>query len=197
VKLLTTTVVMPLLLAACGPLLNFTLERAAVQEALNFSEPNLPVDPDSIQVLQTQEQGEITLVVVSLQRGRETAMPDKCLAMYEVRRTALGWMTVSGGTGCGPIGGNRSALDVSSGGAHQSNESASSHVTGLVREPLITFVEVTWADGEVQQVPVVNGSYLAWREGVSNPVKILGLDAEDQVIYTWETSVPAPGKEMP
>jgi hypothetical protein len=88
------------------------------------------------------------------------------------------------------------SLDVSS-GAHQSNESASSHATGLVRDPLITFVEVTWADGEVQRVPVVEGSYLAWREGVSDPGQIVGLDAEDQVIYTWSALEPAPGKESP
>jgi hypothetical protein len=185
-----------LLLPSCSPLLNFTPERAAVQEALNFSEPNLPVDPDSVQVLQTQEQGEMTIVLVAFQRGRGTGMPDECLAIYEVRRSALGWMTGSGGTGCGPIGGDGRALEVSS-GAHRSNESASSHATGLVRDPLIASVEVTWEDGEVQQVPVVNNSYLAWREGVSDPVQILGLDAGGQVIYTSDAPVLAPGKEAP
>jgi hypothetical protein len=62
---------------------------------------------------------------------------------------------------------------------------------------LIASVEVTWEDGEVQQVPVVNNSYLAWREGVSDPVQILGLDAGDQVIYTSDAPVLAPGKEAP
>jgi hypothetical protein len=184
------------LLSACGPLLNFTPERAAVQEALNFGEPNLPVDPDSVQVLQTQEQGELTLVVVTFQRGRETARPDECLGMYEVRRRTLGWMTNSGGAGCGPVGGLGEALEFAS-GSHRSTESASSHVMGLVRNPEIVNVEVNWADGVIQQAPVVNGSYLAWREGVSSPVEVKGLDVEGQVIYTFEAPGAAPGKETP
>jgi hypothetical protein len=196
VRHLLISVTIVLLLSACGSMLNFTPERAAVQEVLRFGEPNLPVDPDSVQVLQTQAQGEMTLVLVAFQRGRGAAFPDECLAIHEVRRTALGWMTGSGGTGCGPIGGTGGSLDVGS-GAHRSNESASSHTFGLVRDPLIATVEVTWDDGQVQQVPVVNSSYLVWREGVSSPAFVTGLNANDQEIFTHESPVFAPGEEMP
>jgi len=185
-----------LLLSACSQMLNFTPERAAIQEVLRSSEANLPVDPDSVQVLQTLAQGENTLVLVAFQRERATALPDECLFMYEMHRSVLGWVAGSGGGGCGPIGGGGQPLDVGS-GAHRSDELASSHVTGLVRDPLIASVEVTWDDGEVQQVPVVNGSYLAWREGVSSPVQVSGLDAQDQVIYTSDSPILAPGKETP
>jgi hypothetical protein len=188
--------ILVVLLAGCGPLLNFTPQRAAVQEALNFGEPDLPVDPDSIQVLQSQEQGEMTLVLVAFQRGRGPTMPDECLAIYEVRKSALGWQVNSGGTGCGPIGGDGRAIDVTS-GSQRSNESASSQTVGLVRDPSIVTVEVTWQDGEIQSVPVINGSYLAWREGVSSHTVVLGLDAGGEVIYASDTGAAAPGKETP
>jgi hypothetical protein len=176
--------------------MNFTPERAAVQEALNFGEPNLPVDPDSIQVLQTQVQEERSLMLVTFQRGRGMAMPDECLAVYEARRYALGWSVSGGGTGCGPVGGSGAPLDVGS-GAKSSPESSSSHAMGFVRDPSITSVEVTWDDGQVQKVPVVNGSYLAWREGLATPAQVLGLDSQDQVIYTSASLLIAPGKEGP
>lgn len=190
------SLVIMLLIAGCDTMLNFTPERAAVQEALRFGDPNLPVDPDSVQVLQTLAQGEMTIVLVAFQRGRGMAFPDECLAIHEVRRTALGWATGSGGTGCGPIGGNGESLGLGS-GAHRSNESTSSHTFGLVRDPLIATVEVAWDDGQVQRVPVVNGSYLAWRDGLSSPSQVTGLDASAQVIYTSESPVFPPAKEMP
>ena len=62
-----------------------------------------------------------------------------------------------------------------------------SAVYGQVFDERVTALEVAWADGENQRVEVVDGSYLALRDGSQEMVEVLGLNADGEVIHTFES----------
>jgi hypothetical protein len=61
-----------------------------------------------------------------------------------------------------------------------------SAVYGQVFDERVTALEVAWADGEKQRVEVVGGSYLALRDGSQGMVEVLGLNADGEVVHTFE-----------
>jgi hypothetical protein len=183
----------PVFLAACSALFAFTAERAAVAALLEERGPGLPAIPASVAVLQSQPRGESTLVLVKFLQGQGPEQQE-CLFLYEMRRGPAGWQSDGGGGACSPTGGFQEALEISAGTQTGSDRPPLSEVDGLVRDPRIVTVEIEWDDGQVQQVPVVNGSYLAWREALSAPLVVRGLDEEGLVVFTSETPEVAPGK---
>lgn len=55
---------------------------------------------------------------------------------------------------------------------------------GLVRDPAITQVAVTFGDGTREVVPVENGAYLLVREGAADVTQAEGMDADGRVLQT-------------
>lgn len=188
------------LLAGCQ-MFAFSPEQAAMQAVLNNQGHNTSIDSNSLQVLQTQELGEMTLVHMRY-KGMDARMGETfCDAMYAVKKSKLGgWSPTSGGGGCSnqrpddpnqppvSMGGNRSS-------GNGPNEPGHTVLSGLVNQEDIKSIQITWIDGTVQQTDVVNGSYLAGRIGQFAWSKIEGLDADDQVVYTAESPEPAEGKK--
>lgn len=186
-----------LVLSGCATMLNFTPERAVVQEILSPGWGGVQVDPDSVQVLQTQMLGETALVLVQFEGLRtETGQQDTCLHLFAATKSKQGWLSRGGGGGCSPAGGTQPAeagLSVSM-GQHTGGDLNYSEVDGLVFAPDIESVKVTWADGETQDVEVVNGSYLALRPGGHQLKRLEGLDSTGEVVYTYEEPGLPPGK---
>jgi hypothetical protein len=181
--------------AGCQGMLNFSPERAAVQEILSGNSFGMQTQPDSVQVLQTKELEGTKFVQVAFQVVDEQGRQQECLFVYETRKTPVGFVAGSGGGGCGPV----SAPDDppigvgvgSSGGAGVVYTEAD----GFVYQPEIVSLEVIWEDGETQSVDVVNGAYLALRSGRQELSQIKALDAAGQVVYTHESGPPAPEKQ--
>ena len=77
------------------------------------------------------------------------------------------------------------------------NQPALSYTYGLVYDPKIVTIQVTWSDEPVQTVEVVNGSYLAVRSDFVSYQQVRGLDAEGAILFASPAIEVAPGKEIP
>ena len=70
-----------------------------------------------------------------------------------------------------------------------------STVYGHVLVQEIRTVQVTWKDDMMQQVEVINASYMAARAGQVEWERIEGLNADQEVIYTSDIEF-APEKQQ-
>lgn len=181
--------------AGCSGLLNFSPERAAVQEILSGNSFGMQAQTDTVQVLQSKALEGTKFVQVAFQAVDEQGRQQECLFVYETRKTPVGFVAGSGGGGCGPVNPpDEAPIGVgvgSSGGAGVVYTEAD----GFVYQPEIVSLEVIWKDGQTQTVEVVNGAYLALRSGRQELNQIKALDADGQVVYTHESGPPAPGKQ--
>jgi hypothetical protein len=184
-----------LMTAGCRGLLNFSPERAAVQEILSGNSFGMQAQPDTVQVLQSKVLEGTKFVQVAFQAVDEQGRQQQCLFLYETRKTPVGFVTGSGGGGCGigkPPGDGPISVGVgSSGGAGVVYTEAD----GFVYQPEIVSLEVIWEDGQTQTIEVVNGAYLALRSGRQELAQIKALNADGDVVYTYESPTPAPGKQ--
>lgn len=182
------------LLAGCGPFLNFSPESAAVQ-AVMTTHPGSQVLPDTIVILQTQEQAGSTTVMLKYQRI-DNGLLFSCDYVYEGQNRPYGWFPSGGGGGCtaGVLEDQQIGLG---GGTRSSGLNSSSHTSGLVYDPEITSIEVEWDDGLVQRTDVINGSYLLVRKGQNHWASVSGYNSNDEVIYYQGQSEPPPGKRLP
>jgi hypothetical protein len=177
------------------PACTLSPEQAAVRAVLE--EPRtMRVRPTTIQVLQTQSWGEEVNVLVKFQAIEESGQFSQCLFLYEAHEAAAaGWVVSSGGGGCGPVGGSGDPIDIGAGQHSGAGRPAISHVKGRVHKADVRSIQVTWDDGELQRVDVINGSYLALRGGLHEYAQIQALDEGGEAVYTYENPPPAPGKE--
>jgi hypothetical protein len=176
----------------------FAPELALLQEIRDMDQrwTDMHVLMDSVAILQRQEWQGRPVYQVRFEAIREGGQRQECLFVYETHRR-WGWWTIGGaGGGCGPVGGSGTAIQVSWGrqGAGLSRP-ALSHVDGLVYDPSVTTIEVTWSDGEEQQVEATNGGYLVLRGGSYVPSQVRALNATGEVVYTFEPSPPPQGKQ--
>ena len=183
-----------LLLTGCA----FVPEQAVLQEIQDLDQrwKDMHVLMDSVAVLQRQEWQGRPVYQVRFEAIRESGQRQECLFVYETHRRWGWWMIGGAGGGCGPVGGSGTAIDVSWGrqGAGLSRP-ALSHVDGLVYDPSVTTVEVTWFDGEEQQGEVINGGYLLLRSGSYEPSQVRALNATGEVVYIFEPSPLPQGKQ--
>ena len=183
-----------LLLSSCSTLLGFTPERAVIREIMQTSDPNFTILPDSVQVLQSVDWNEDVLVIAVYQRSGRNNQIENCLDVYIVEMTRTGWMAGSGGSGCMTAGAMDQPVDAAGGSLSLENEPAISYTYGLVHDPKIAAIEVTWSDEQVQVVEVVNGSYIAIRSDFVFHQKVRGLDAEGASQFASPAIEVAPGK---
>jgi hypothetical protein len=187
-----------LLLTACGQA-SFSAEQAAIQ-AMRDSQGQGSVYEDTIQVLQTKQVDQYVYVLYAF-RTREVNYDADCLWLYRVQRTKVGlWRPSGGGGGCSGVlpGSDPSPMpDVEIGGGQSTNgplDPGKSETYGKVNRPGIVKVQVTWDDGQSEDVDVVNASYMIVRDGLLKTVKVEGLDEAGAVVFTNEMGGPAPGK---
>jgi hypothetical protein len=190
-----------LILTACGPM-GFSAEQAAIQ-AMRDSHGHGSIYEDTIKILQTKQVGKDVYVLYSF-RTQEVNYEADCTWMYRVQRGRLGlWQPANGGGGCsgalpGSDPGPLMDLEISGGGSQSTNGPAdpgTSEVYGKVNRADIVKVRVTWDDGQIEEVDVVNGSYVVIRSGLVKTVKVDGLDESGAVIFTNPIGGPAAGKK--
>lgn len=96
-------------------------------------------------------------------------------------RKGTGWMC-KGSSGSGTeIGQAPAPIEFGIGASLMDQEYA--YVSGLVADPAITRVAVTFDDDTREVVPVENGAYVAVRQGIAGVTKIEALDANGTVIH--------------
>lgn len=176
------------LLAGCGGV-GGSAEKAAADYVINMKSDEAVNDPRSIEILQTQSFEDSTYVVLSYRR-KYAGNDETCLVLYETHRELFrGWVSTGGGGACATQE-DEAAADVLrfSGGTsfrREQNKPPVSHALGKVSDPAIVKVDITWEDGQVQQAQVVNNSVLAMRTGEAQVRNAVGLDQEDEVIFTF------------
>jgi hypothetical protein len=183
-----------LLLVACGPALAFTPERAVIQDLLASNAGQ--IIPDSIRVLQVQPWQDGSLVLAAYQIQNANQVQD-CVSIIQVIQRGTGWDSAGGGAGCRPAGANDMPIDVGGGGLSGSDRQPFKYYYGFVYDPNVSTVEVTWDDGEVQSVAVVNNSYLLARNGDPEALQARALNAAQEIIFSFDMAEPAPGKQEP
>lgn len=191
-----------IVLAGCGPIA-FSPEQIAVREALESLPQNGVTDPDSVEVLQSLEFNGLTFLLVSFRQQVENLQQD-CMFVYVVRRSPIGtWAPTSGGGGCsGQIGGgeheemppiSQVGINTSSGDGGALDPGYTS-IRGLVHADEILKVRVIWLDNIVQEVNVINHSFLIARAGQLDMINIEGLNKDGEVVYDHKNPPAAPGK---
>lgn len=182
-----------LLLAACTSVTPaFTPEQAVAQVVLHSPRQDVVVDVASVKALQRLDVAGKTFVVVANNQQAGDHL-ETCLGLYEARRSPLiGWVSGSGGGGCsGQIAGNPEPpqpMEVGGGSQSSGDPSEPDICTtyGKVNQPDIVTVRVTWNDGQVQEVPVVNGSYAAIRVGQFSMTHVDGLNEKGEPVFQFD-----------
>jgi hypothetical protein len=177
----------------------FSPEAAAQRAVLENPNPDMHVDPNTVQVLQRFNLDDKTLVMLSFSGNDIRLGATSCLYMYEVLQMPWGgWSTGSGGGGCTSGDGNQQEQPLSIGASISSgskpHDFGLSAVYGQVFVPEIRVVEVTWKDSMMQQVEVINASYLAARAGQVEMERVDGLNADNEIVYSSEPRID-PGKQ--
>lgn len=186
------------LLTACS-VFSFSPETAAVSAVKeSFDHQNALLDIDSLVILQSHRVSDYAVILLSYQSNHAGIGIYDCMSMYLVNKSRLGgWYAGSGGSACSSgrsaeeippidVGGNRM-------GSSRPNDPGFSAVYGAVYQEDIANVQVIWNDDQLQEVPVVNASYLAFRDGEFDYQTIKALDADGQVVYEYTPQI-APGK---
>lgn len=166
------------ILAACAPGgTGFSPERAATQDLIQ----NNQAIPESIRIHQALPWRE-SLMVFATYLSNDNNEKMSCEAVFEMQRSASGWRTIGSGIGCS-VPPNSDAVTYSFGTQGVAGDELS-YAHGLVRLDTAEEVEITWQDGAVQRVPVVNSSYLVLRDGSFQMIaRVEVFDASDIEIY--------------
>ena len=177
-------------LTACLPGgTNFSPEAAAVQELVK----NHEAIADTTHIYQNQPWRERRVVLASYMRVVDNEQMS-CEAVLEVLPSANGWQISQTGTSCS-IPPNTDDVTLNTGllGIPPDEFNAA---FGLVRLKSAKMVEITWQDGLIQRVPVLNSSYLTLRAGDMPMVtRVEVLDATDKVLHEIEIELDV--KELP
>jgi hypothetical protein len=187
----------PFLLSSCQTLLNFSPDRAAVQEILINSPKSVEVHRETIRVLQLQESELGILVLTTYLATHENDQISECLSLFRTNKGSDGWTASGQGSSCWSAAlVDQDPISISM-GQQTTNENTSSNVAGLVYDPQIMSIEVIWEDGTTQTVDIVKRSYLAVRSGQYSVQFIHAFDETGEMVYSYHKPTPAPGKESP
>jgi hypothetical protein len=187
-----------LFLTACQGLLNFSPDRAAVQEIVLNSPSMIEVHRDTIRVLQVQDFDPGSMVLATYLATAEGGRLSECLALFHAQRAVEGWNARSRGSSCWPaeLVEEEEPIQVIRGQSRDGLES-SSDVSGLVYNPQVKTIELTWEDGEKQQLAVIKGSFLSVREGMHELQALNALNESGELVFSPDIQTPAPGKDIP
>ena len=105
-----------------------------------------------------------------------------------VRQRGLRWISDGGAGGMRPSA-NFPLVDVISGGGGR-DDAQWTYAGGLVRDPAVRKVAVSYADGVREVVPVENGAYLAARDNAQPVTKVEALDEHGRFLYDPYRFVP-------
>lgn len=183
-------------LSGCN--LSLSPQSAAIEALQSVNGPNFKIDTQSIKILQTMDVSDTsTVVVISFNGLRNSNGLENCLYSQQVEKQLGFWRMFNGGGGCwsADSGANKDPLMAggSQSGSSKPEDPGISQVFGAVNHPGIVKVSVTWDDGQVTNSEVFNGSFLSFRLGMAEMVKVEGLSDQGMVIYQINPQT-APGK---
>lgn len=181
---------MGFLLVGCQPHGAASPEEAAAGYIISRAQ-GLLVDPQTVQIAQKQNIDIYTFVVVAYQRQLSDGGKESCKAVvYTYREGITRWMSRGDTTICinpqalpGQVVEPMAVMGSTLHGLDGKRPDLS-FVLGMVHQPEIVQASVRWADGQLYNAAVVNGTFLAVREGEVTVDWTVGLDAAGATVFT-------------
>lgn len=169
-----------------------TPEYAAVRHIREMKTANFTIVSNSVEAIQAVELKNQVLVLVQYSGTRLGGGVDICETVLETQKTQLnGWKVNSGAGLCHEVYPTNS-IPVTTGSSRvQATLQSPGYSTayGLVRDPQITQVLVTWDDGHTQPVEVQESTYFAVREGGFTIKKIEAYNERHEIVYTTGSGI--------
>jgi len=164
--------------SACNPSSGAFLPESAVTQDLI---QNQNAVTETIRIHQIQSWRDHSVVLASFMSKQENKQWG-CEAVYDLIRGSAGWQMSGSGIGCSTPP-NMDPVTYGSGTQGVAAEEFS-YAYGLVTLNEAQWIVITWGDGVDQKVSLVNGSYLALRNGnIQNIDTIQVLNATEEVIH--------------
>jgi len=116
-----------------------------------------------------------------------------CVSLFELERTDSGWKIYSGHRHCSSDP-HRSVFSTSTGVNIRSRVDETTPYSFVIVETVISdavWVDITWQDGEIQRVPVIDDYFTAFRDGAHYPLRFVVLDENGNETYVWEENYDA------
>jgi hypothetical protein len=164
-----------------------TPEDAAVHHVQEMKTGNFTIISNSVEAIQAVALKDQVLVLVQYSGIRPGEGVNICETVLETRKTLLNGWQVNSGAGLCHEAYPANSIPVTSGGGRGNATLLSpgySTAYGLVRDPQITQVLVTWEDGHIQTVEVQESTYFAVREGGNTIKKIEAYNGQHELVYT-------------
>jgi len=163
-----------------------TPEYAAVRHIREMKTANFTIVSNSVDAIQAVELKNQVLVLVQYRGTRLGGGVDICETVLETQKTRLnGWKVNSGAGLCHEVN-PANSIPVTSGtsrGYSTPQDPGYSSAYGLVSDPQITKVLVSWEDGHIQPVEVRESTYFAVREGEFTIKKIEAYNDNHEIVY--------------
>jgi hypothetical protein len=200
IKIPLTLLLLLVGLPACrGNIFAFGPEQAAVSAVRNNLEPNVKMVDNSLQVHQTvKAKDDLAVVIMTFKQVRAKSGDETCMYTYEVLKRSIGWAPKSGGGGCWTNFQADLEADIQVGTSMSTSSEPGdlgfSQAYGLVRNPEIVKVKVTWNDDSEEVVSLNNSTFVSFRIGQFEMRNVEGLNEQDEVIYSFAFAT-APGKQ--
>jgi hypothetical protein len=169
------------------PMIVLTPEYAAVRHVREMKTANFTIVSNSVEAIQAVELKDQVLVLVQYSGTRLGGGVDICETVLETQKTPLnGWKVINGAGLCHEVQPTNS-IPVATGSSrgHSTLQNPGySTAYGLVRDPQITQVLVTWEDGHIQPSEVQESTYFAVREGGFTIKKIDAYNDKHEIVYS-------------
>lgn len=179
------------LLSGCSKIdeiLPITPERSAVRYVKEMKMANFSIDKESVEALQMIEISHYELVLVHYSGIRHGNGVETCEFVLETEKDkTIRWDTGSGM--CHRIDDATDPQPITVGttrGGSTPQDPGFTTVYGMVRDPQITRIVVTWEDELAQPVEVRENAYITAREGEFDLKKVEAFNDRNEVVYTTE-----------
>jgi hypothetical protein len=168
--------------------LPITPERSAVLHVKKLNIGNFTINKNSVEAIQKIEFNNRVLVLVQYIATRHGNGVENCEVVLETEKDqAIRWNTGSGM--CHKINDPNETTPITVGstrGGSTPQDPGYTTVYGMIRDPQITQIVVTWEDGNVQPVEVQESAYMAAREGELDMKKVEAFNGQNELVYTTE-----------
>jgi hypothetical protein len=180
-------------LSGCSNIQSFlpiTPEDSAIRYVKEMKAGDFNIFIDSIETVQKVKLNKHLLVLLQYSGTRMGGGAETCELVVETDKAGFfSWVTHSGIGACQKINDSNDPRLVtvsSSRKGSTSQDPGYSTVYGIIRDPQITQIVVTWEDGQTQTVEAQESAYMAAREGELNIVKIEAYNGQKELVYTTE-----------
>ncbi len=165
-----------------------TPEEAAIQHVRDTNQADFRIDKNSVNAIQISEINDLILVLVQYSGNHITGGAKTCEMVLEAyKKPIIGWKTKNGAGSCHEINypANTTPITVVSNWGNSTVwNSGYSTAFGYVHNSQVTEVVVTWEDGLVQPVEVLDSTYFAAREGKYCTLKIDVYNNKGDIVFT-------------